>query len=49
MKITLSKVLILSFCVLTLAAASFAATGKEVSYKSGDETVTAMLYTPSGS
>jgi carboxymethylenebutenolidase len=49
MKLTQSKVLILSLCVLALAAASFAATGKEVSYKSGDETVTGMLYTPSGS
>ena len=49
MKLTLSKVLILSLCVLALAAVSFAATGKEVSYKSGDETVTGMLYTPSGS
>jgi carboxymethylenebutenolidase len=49
MKLTLSNVLILSLCVLALAAVSFAATGKEVSYKSGDETVTGMLYTPSGS
>jgi len=49
MKLTLSKVLILSLCVFALAAASFAATGKEVSYKSGDETVTGLLYTPSGS
>jgi len=49
MKLTMSKVLILSLCVFALAAASFAATGKEVSYKSGDETVTGLLYTPSGS
>jgi carboxymethylenebutenolidase len=28
---------------------SFAATGKDVSYKSGDETVKAILYTPAGS
>jgi carboxymethylenebutenolidase len=49
MKLTLSKVLILSLCVLALAAVSFAATGKEVSYKSGDETVAGMLYTPAGS
>jgi carboxymethylenebutenolidase len=49
MKHTLSKALLLSLCVLALVAASFAATGKEVSYKSGDETVTGMLYTPSGS
>jgi len=40
---------IFSVCVLALVAASFAATGKEVSYKSGGETVAGMLYTPSGS
>src|SRR5437868_6199057 len=34
--------------VLTLAATSFAVEGKSVSYKSGDETVNAILYTPSG-
>jgi len=35
--------------VLVLAAAqAFAATAKEVSYKSGDETVQGILYTPSG-
>ncbi len=33
---------------LFLAAASFAANGKQVSYKSGDETVKAMLYTTKG-
>jgi len=31
-----------------LAATSFAAEGKQVSYKSGDETVNAMIYTPQG-
>lgn len=36
-------------CVLALATASLAATGKEVTYKSGDETVTGILYTPTGS
>ena len=33
---------------LLLAISSFAATGKPVSYKSGDETVQAILYTPEG-
>ena len=42
MKIAL---LILTFL---FAISSFAATGKSVSYKSGDETVQGMLYTPSG-
>lgn len=49
MKCTFSRICILSMGVLALAAAAFAATGKEVSYKSGDETVQGMLYTPSGS
>src|SRR5215468_3304317 len=49
MKPSLSRILILAFCVLALVAASFGATGKEVSYKSGGETVAGMLYTPSGS
>src|SRR5205085_5929093 len=34
--------------VLTLAATSFAVEGKSVSYKSGDETINGMLYTPAG-
>ena len=34
-------------CTLLLGSATFAATGKEVSYKSGDETVKGMLYMPS--
>src|SRR6266480_4523612 len=42
MKIVL---LILTFL---FAISSFAATGKSVSYKSGDETVQGMIYTPSG-
>lgn len=33
---------------LTLALASFAADGKQVTYKSGDENVSGMLYQPSG-
>jgi carboxymethylenebutenolidase len=38
---------LLSFAVL-LACSAFAADGKAVSYKSGDETVQGVLYTPSG-
>jgi len=34
--------------VLTLAASTWAADGKTVSYKSGDETVQGVLYAPSG-
>src|SRR5712671_7764889 len=41
------KVLLLILTLL-FAISSFAATGKSVSYKSGDETVQGMLYTPSG-
>jgi carboxymethylenebutenolidase len=41
------KTLFLSF-VLALSVSAFAADGKSVSYKSGDETVTGMLYTPAG-
>lgn len=37
---------LLLVCLLALGA--FAAEGKSVSYKSGDETVNGMLYTPSG-
>src|SRR5579864_3785067 len=37
---------LLLLCLLALSA--FAAEGKSVSYKSGDETVNGMLYTPSG-
>jgi carboxymethylenebutenolidase len=44
----LSRVLITSVCVLALSSITFAAAGKEVSYKSGDETVKGILYTPSG-
>ena len=39
------------FClilVLLVSLSSFAATGKPVSYESGDETVDGMLYTPEG-
>jgi carboxymethylenebutenolidase len=34
--------------LLPLAASAFAADGKSVSYKSGDETVQGILYTPAG-
>jgi carboxymethylenebutenolidase len=38
-----------SLCILVLVATSaFAADGKSVSYKSGDETVQGQLYTPAG-
>ena len=40
--------LILIALVLLVSLGSFAATGKDVSYKSGSETVNAVLYTPSG-
>jgi carboxymethylenebutenolidase len=42
------KTLCAVWIVLLLAAATFAADGKSVSYKSGDETVQAVLYTPAG-
>src|SRR5574337_621531 len=34
--------------LLVLSVSAFAASSKQVSYKSGDETVNAMLYTPAG-
>ena len=43
MKLTLAALLVVMF-----AARSFAAEGKPVSYKSGDETVSGILYTPQG-
>ena len=42
---SLSLSLILSLC---LSLSAFAADGKAVSYKSGDETVNGVLYTPAG-
>jgi carboxymethylenebutenolidase len=36
------------FLLLLLALSAFAADGKSVSYKSGDETVQGVLYTPAG-
>ncbi len=47
MKCIMRKMLFVSAAVLALVAVSFAA-AKEVSYKSGDETVKGILYTPSG-
>ncbi|MGA8617700.1 MAG: dienelactone hydrolase family protein [Candidatus Sulfotelmatobacter sp.] len=45
----MKKIFLLTFLViLLLASISFAADGKPVSYKSGDETVQGLLYTPSG-
>jgi len=46
-ELTMKKLLLLAVIVL-LAASTFAAEGKPVSYKSGDETVQGILYTPAG-
>jgi len=43
----MKRIFLLIFIAL-FASASFAADGKPVSYKSGDETVQAVLYTPPG-
>src|ERR1700756_2730659 len=43
----MKRVLIVAIAVL-LTLPAFAATPKEVSYKSGDETVKGILYTPEG-
>jgi carboxymethylenebutenolidase len=48
MKARYGKTLFVVACALLLGCAGFAATGKDVSYKSGDETVKAILYTPDG-
>jgi carboxymethylenebutenolidase len=42
------KKILMLILVALFASTSFAADGKPVSYKSGDETVQAMLYTPAG-
>jgi carboxymethylenebutenolidase len=39
---------ILTSCLLLIALSAFAATPKEVTYKSGDETVRGVVYTPDG-
>jgi carboxymethylenebutenolidase len=43
-----SKTLAVTLLLVMLASLAFAADGKTVSYKSGDETVQGILYTPSG-
>ena len=40
------KLLAVALCALFLTSATFAASSKDVSYKSGDETVEGILYTP---
>jgi carboxymethylenebutenolidase len=45
----MSKILSLTVAILFLASAAFAATSQPVSYKSGDETVQGVLYTPANS
>ena len=45
----MKKRLVLLLAVLLLAASVLAADSKSVSYKSGDETVQGVLYTPAGS
>lgn len=44
----MSRILALTAAILLFVSACFAAESKTVSYKSGDETVQAVLYTPSG-
>ena len=44
----MKKILLAALAVLLAAASTFAAEGKPVSYKSGDETVQAILYAPAG-
>jgi carboxymethylenebutenolidase len=44
----MKRTLILALAILLAAASAFAADGKPVSYKSGDETVQGVLYTPAG-
>jgi carboxymethylenebutenolidase len=48
MKRFLALKLALLLSLIALVASSFAADGKTVSYKSGDETVQGVLYTPAG-
>src|ERR1700687_787241 len=44
----MDRILALALAVMLAAVSAFAADGKPVSYKSGDETVQGILYTPSG-
>jgi len=48
MQRTMKRVVWLTAFLLLLAMGAFAATVSDVSYKSGDETVKAVLYTPVG-
>jgi carboxymethylenebutenolidase len=48
MNCSMTRVCLLVTCMFLLLTTSFAASSKEVSYKSGDETVKALLYTPAG-
>jgi len=48
MKDKKQRILLTLVGLIALAPAGFGATGKEVSYKSGDETVKGILYTPAG-
>ena len=42
------KILLISAVTLLMATATFAAEGKPVTYKSGDDTLNGILYTPQG-
>jgi len=44
----MKETLIFALAVLLVGASAFAADGKPVSYKSGDETVHGVLYAPTG-
>ncbi len=44
----MKRTVMLALAVLLVSALAFAADGKPVSYKSGDETVQGILYTPAG-
>jgi carboxymethylenebutenolidase len=44
----MKRISMLATCLVALLATAFAATSKEVSYPSGEETVKGILYTPEG-
>lgn len=48
MKSAAQTTLLIAFCCYALLPAAFAATSQDVSYKSGDETVHSLLFTPPG-
>jgi carboxymethylenebutenolidase len=48
MESALPRILLITSCCFALLAVSFAATSQDVSYKSGDETVHGLLFTPAG-